>query len=593
MVLPADGTRWPPPGWAPAFNRYRFNEAIWLNDTLALASLFGANDGRRDDLGRLIGSATDRRFSGIDTSRRWNWGRYTPATEKRTDLPIPIGRSVADLSAAQLMAEPPLFRVVERDEKTGRAKTKKGLEQDRLDLLTGSDDARMTLLEGAQTVAAIGGGVLKAQWDLGDPDRESAWFDVIGADCAIPEFNGTGRLIAVMLWTEYDAPGSRIYRHVERHAGGVIEHGLYIGTQQGLGKQIKLDTIPSGEAIQAMIVDTPTAGRLDGMTGELATGVKTLTAQFWRNRPATAWRRLGQLANLGRSDFEGIEPVLDAYSEAWGSMMRDVRLGKARLLVPQGMLEMIATKPGGGSIFDPDRELYQEVGGLDPESSTNSLKDWQPMIRWQEHLGTLTGLKQEILDGSGWSLSSYGNTGGVGVNRGAATATEVVDRTTKSERTRDEKALYFASPGNRFFRTLMELDGLLYHGKGGGPVPELSIDFPDVSQVDPDKQAAQFMSLRSVNAISIEETVRERRPNWDDDEVDAEVARILLDIDRVRGGAMADPTQVGQINLADPAAADPTADPTAPKPVTAQDAAADAQPTPPADEKPAPSKPAK
>lgn len=546
MPLPAPNTRWLPPTWAPAFDRYRLNEAIWLNDTETLQALLTGGNTATEE-GRTVAEQRKRKGVLVNLMRRWGWARIVPYGEKRTDLPIPIGASIADLSAAQLMSEPPMFRVIKRDQATGRAKTDKGPTQERLDRIATSDDSRMTLIEGAQIAAAISGTVLKATWDTLDPDRESVWYDAVGADCAIPEYNTAGRLVAVTLWQEYPDTGSRVLRHFERHAVGRIEHAVYRGTAVNVGSPVRIDMVPELADLMAQ-----QGVQWEGLTAVMPTGIARLTAAFWRNRPARGWRRSGQLANLGRSDFELIEPALDAYSEAWGSMMRDVRLGKARAFVPPGTLDRLGGA-GAGATFDPDREFYQEVGGLNPDAGAEVIKVEQPSIRWEEHLGVLAGLKMEILDGAGWSLSSYGAPAGGGAQGGAVTATEVVDRTTKSERTRDEKALLFSQAANPFFRMLLELDAALYPSGGPANVGELAIDFPDVSQVDPEKQARTFLDLSSAHAISIEQTIRERRPNWDDDEVEAELKRILEDMDRAAPPA-ADPTKLG---LADPAGTEP------------------------------------
>lgn len=559
MPLPAPNSRWLPPVWAPGFDRYRLNEAIWLNDTETLQALLTGGAVNTDE-GRAVAEQRKRKGVLVNLMRRWGWARIVPYGEKRTDLPIPIGSSVADLSAAQLMSEPPMFRVIKR-EADGRARTAKGPVQDRLDRIATSDDSRMTLIEGAQICAAISGTVLKATWDLTDPDRESVWYDAIGADCAIPEFNTSGRLTAVTLWQEYPDTGSRVLRHFERHAVGRIEHAVYRGTAVNVGSPVRIDMVPELAEIMAQ-----EGIQWEGLTAVMPTGISRLTAAFWRNRPSRGFRRSGVLANLGRSDFELIEPALDAYSEAWGSMMRDVRLGKARAFVPPGTLERLGSA-GAGATFDPDREFYQEIGGLNPDAGADIVKVEQPTIRWEEHLGVLAGLKMEILDGAGWSLSSYGAPAGGGSQGGAITATEVVDRTTKSERTRDEKALLFSQAANPFFRMLLELDTVLYPKGGGGEVGELAIDFPDVSQVDPEKQARMFLDLSSAKAISIEQTIRERRPNWDDDEVEAELNRILEDMKRAEPPAP-DPTKIG---LDDPAGTEP---PPGDKPADDENAAA-------------------
>lgn len=559
MPLPAENTPWLPREWAPAYDRYRFSEAIWLNDTEVLQSILTGGS-TTDTAGRGVAELRKRRGIFVNLMRRWGWAKITPLTEKRVDMPVPIGANLAELSAQQLMSEAPRFRFVERDEKTGRARTAKGKTQDRLDMIANSDDAHMTLLEGGAIASAISGVVLKAAWDTTDPDRESVWFDAVGADCALPEFNAQGRTTAVTLWQEYPAKGDKVFRHLERHAAGVIEHAMFLGTEKGLGKQVKLDH-PDGPSSVAELLAIPGV-TMGGLTLTINTGITRPTAAFWRNRPTLAWRRRGFMANLGRSDFELVEPLLDSYSEAWASMMRDVRLGKARLLVPLGMLERSdSATPGSGATFDPDREIYKEVGGLNPDAGTNTIKDYQAEIRYQEHLGVLAGIKLEILDAAGWSLSSYGQPAGE-QGQGAVTATEVVDRTTKSERTRDAKALMFKQPANGFIRMLMELDELLYPGKGGSDeLPELQIDFPDVSQVDPEKQARMFLDLSTAHGISIEQTVREKHPNWDDDDIDLEVGRIREDMNALTAN-LPDPTK---IDLTDPNQPDP------PKPDDAED----------------------
>lgn len=56
---------------------------------------------------------------------------------------------------------------------------------------------------------------------------------------------------------------------------------------------------------------------------------------------------------LGRSDFDGIEPVMDQLDEALTSWMRDLRLAKGRLVVPDAFLQ--SQGPGKGASWDPSR----------------------------------------------------------------------------------------------------------------------------------------------------------------------------------------------------------------------------------------------
>jgi hypothetical protein len=70
---------------------------------------------------------------------------------------------------------------------------------------------------------------------------------------------------------------------------------------------------------------------------------------------------------IGRSDFDAIEDELDALDETWSSLLRDIRLGKVRLFVPEGALERVAPGPGSGRTYDVDRELMVETDAAPDE----------------------------------------------------------------------------------------------------------------------------------------------------------------------------------------------------------------------------------
>lgn len=41
---------------------------------------------------------------------------------------------------------------------------------------------------------------------------------------------------------------------------------------------------------------------------------------------------------MGRSDYKGVEPMLNAFDETWSSWMRDLKVGRARIFVPEAMI---------------------------------------------------------------------------------------------------------------------------------------------------------------------------------------------------------------------------------------------------------------
>ena len=60
------------------------------------------------------------------------------------------------------------------------------------------DGTHSTLIEAAETCAALGGVFLRVVWDTDIQDRP--WIDLVPPDAAVPEFK-YGRLVAVTFWT--------------------------------------------------------------------------------------------------------------------------------------------------------------------------------------------------------------------------------------------------------------------------------------------------------------------------------------------------------------------------------------------------------
>ena len=82
----------------------------------------------------------------------------------------------------------------------------------------------------------------------------------------------------------------------------------------------------------------------------------------------------------------------------------------------------------------------------------------------------------------------------------------------------------------------LEIDGIVFRGKGGGRFEQPTVVFPDVSQEDPEKLARTLTLLDTAAAISLEQKVRRASPDWDDEQIAAEVAAI-----RAERGTAPDP----------------------------------------------------
>lgn len=456
---------------------------------------------------------------------RWFWGAWIPPGEKASSLHVPLAGDIARTSSELLFSEPPQLVAAEGEQAT----------QDVLDTLV-YGGLHANLLEAGEQCAALGGVYLRVVWDISVADRP--WIDSIAGDCALPEFR-YGRLRAVTFWTSVRRDGSKVWRHLERHEPGVILHGLYEGTAGTLGKKISLEGDPS------------TADLKD----EQPTGTTLLTAAYVPNmRPARAWRHTPAAAYWGQSDFAGIEPIFDALDEVYSSWMRDIRFGKGRIIVPESMLT--SNGPGQGSSFDAERSIFTGLNMIQRPGDSNKLDVIQFNIRVAEHRDTAHELMEIAVRQAGYAGATFGLDG----DGSAVTATEVKARQTRSLTTRGRKVLYWApATADIIAAWLAVMAGPLFGVAGLDLSEPPKIEFPDGITESQQETAAALQLFTAADAMSTQIKVEALHPDWDKDQVAAEVTRIHGE----RGlGPVADPTKVGAggdgLDFGDPAA-DPAA----------------------------------
>ncbi|MCI0689064.1 MAG: hypothetical protein L0Y54_17805, partial [Sporichthyaceae bacterium] len=355
MPLPAGGP-WPPKDFTQVYDRLRSWSAWYSGNPDELGLVYGsATSYDQTSRERIQNHPSQYRGGVVGLFARWFWGEPMPLGQKRTKLHVPLAADIAATSADLLFSEPPAMTVAD----TGT--------QDRVDQLAG-DGMHATLLEAAEAGAALGGVYLRVVWDNEIHNRP--WLNAVHADAAIPEWQWD-RLSALTVWREITRDGNVVVRHLERHEPGVILHGLFAGSAQQLGKPIGLSAYPETENLQP----------------EVRTGVKTLTAVYVPNmRPNRLWRSMPQAMYCGRSDYSGSEPLLDALDEVYSSWMRDVRLAKARLLVPDAYLQ--SAGPGRGALFDAEREVFTGLQMLAGPDKGSMITPAQFAIRVDEHQRT-------------------------------------------------------------------------------------------------------------------------------------------------------------------------------------------------------------
>lgn len=496
MPLPANGTTWPPKALDTITPRLTEWNAWYVGDTELLRGAYQ----------RQADAPTNRpsqyRGGAVGAISRFFWGRpRTDLTSQRGQLHVPIAADLCQASADLLFAEPPKLTV---DNVTT---------QDRLDALAG-DGMQSTLLEAAEAAAALTGVFLRVTWDA-EVDPDGPFLTVVHADRAIPEFRW-GVLTAATFWTVIHTDGQRVLRHLERHETrnglGVIQHGLYEGSVDNLGRTVPLANHPATAGL-AELVDADAV---------ISTETPGLAVVYVANaRPQRRWRNDPLGANYGRSDLDGIEHLMDALDETYSSWMRDIRLGKARIIASQSALE--AGPAGSGVAFDTDREVFQTINtppGSIASGAGTGIQPVQFQIRYAEHAATADRLLESILRTAGYSAQTFGE----GDPASGATATEIVARDARSMLTRGRKMRLWRPALQDAAAKLLAVDRVMF----GTPNAEepVTVTWPAAVRDTPLNLAQTALALRNARAASTDTLVRMQHPDWDDERVSAEVEAI-------------------------------------------------------------------
>lgn len=480
MPIPVANDVWPPLAVADIYADYEEADAWYSGDKTRLTKLYGNRAAR--------------------TREEWHeyvhrlWAQERDLTTPETRLHIPLAGDIAATSADLLFSEPPAFTV----DKTA---------QDRLDEILDEGGAHMRLLEAAEVDAGIGDVYLKLAWDEDVAKRPI--LAVEHGDAAIPTFRW-GRLVEVTFWQELEHNGSKVIRLLEHHEPGFITYAVYEGNSTNLGTAVPL-------------ADREDTKRLDAITddqGRQATGIgPLLTATHVPNmRP----NRKHRGRPYGRSDYAApCYDQFDALDQVWTSWMRDIRLGRARLIVPAGYLQ--SQGPGQGATFNADREIWSELN-MDPSQlSGGGITMNQFSIRVAEHKVSAEELVRLAAQAAGYSAQSFGLHG----DGSAPTATEVGARKERSMITRGRKAQYWIPALKRITEAMLALDKALGWSTFGPLVP--TVEFPDAVSQEAESLARTIKLMRDAEAASTDTLVRMAHPDWDEPKVAAEVRQIIAE----------------------------------------------------------------
>lgn len=510
MALPAINTPWPPPHLDPIDHKYRQWSAWLSGDPEQLAWVY-RDYGSGSTVGRSFFRTTGEagtQFSGQyrgaapGAHTRTFWGQNVPAGELRTKLHVPLAGDIAAMSSDLLFAKRAVFDLPDGQ---GNDATRTWLDE------LFDDTMHATLLEAGEICAGMSGVYLRVVYDTAIADKP--WLSVAHPDSAVPEFTH-GILTSVTFWRVLVDTGETVVRHLEQHvpAEGAIYHGVYEGTQGDLGLPVSMLDYPQTAPIAGLLTD---GERI--VLPDLPRGAATV-AYIPNVRPNRIWRGLVDAAPLGRSDFSGIEGLMDALDETYSSWMRDIRLAKSRLMMPPSYLENIG--PGKGAVADVDREVFVPLAMLASNDGAPMITANQFQIRWREFKETCEQLIGEAVTRAGYSAQTFGEAATT-----AMTATEVESRERRTLLTRAKKLNYWRPGVASAVFGLMAIEASVF-GRRDLTLIKPDVTFPDAVLPSTSELAATAVALNTAQAASKETLVAMVHPDWSADQVAEEVQAI-------------------------------------------------------------------
>jgi len=417
----------------------------------------------------------------------------------KSKIHVPVAADIAAVSADLLFGEEPRFSCIHKGTEENETK-----QQQRLDELIKENGLHGLLNEAAEQCAALGDVYLKLNWR---EEMDHPTITIVPPDSALPEYMlGTLQCLHFFSILKVDR-NKTVYRLYECYSRGKIKMAIFKGSQNDIG------TEQDAAILEAL-----------GFAPEVTPPVNDMLGVHIPNiRP----NRMDRSSMLGRSDFDGLRDLMDALDEVYSSWIRDVRLAKARTIVPADYLR----KREGSDMFKEGEYTYEfdeDVETLvaldiDPDRTTgNQITLSQFNIRSQDHSATCTDLLRVIYTTAGYSPQTFG----MDINGQAESGTALHIREKKSFNTRAKKQTYWKSPLEEIMTAMVHLDAALYAQEGSHADDTVSVRFADGMANDLSTVSASVQMLHNAEAISIDTKVKMLHPDWTQKQIEEEIQRI-------------------------------------------------------------------
>lgn len=319
------------------------------------------------------------------------------------------------------------------------------------------------------------------------------------------------RLMACALVTLVRRDGETFYRCAEVHSHGVVRHALWRGTGSTLGKRVAL------QALDETV----------GLEEEWRHGLPMLAGRILNGRAA--------IRGVGVSEYDRVQDLLLALNEARSIGTENARLtAKKRLFAAQSVLQsgdgnnatfnagddIIITDPGGGELGSGSDKP--------PITAVEYSFDAAPLIAHTQEL------ERTILS----RVRMVPQLVGIGDAGRAESGTAIRLRFLPTVNAANGKAREWDSKLPMVLQLAMLVDALPEEQGGFGRGYQSAVELPSVERADilPRDESEQVTAAATGvqgEVLSVETAVRDLHPEWTDEQVEGEVARIRED----RGGA--------------------------------------------------------
>lgn len=380
--------------------------------------------------------------------------------------------------------------------------------EESLRVMVDSDEFTADMVEAGQKCSALG-------WEFGRIVWNSAvsphpWIEWVDADRAFADHQW-GRLASVTFVDEYERD-KHVYRLTQTHRVGEIEYQLWCGSDKDLGV-----TVPYTELEEtAYLADEVEDGT------RVFTGLDVLTAVMVPNRAKNpAWSDREQLRFYGKSDIQYAGGLWEDIDKGYTDLWYEVDSARARLLVSEDYLDTLA--PGQGSVFDWFRDVYM-IGQSASPDNPSTLERVQFNMRVDEYMRVVEQATVRAVGAVGLSAITVGMDTSA---NGNMTATEIRAKSSKTMNTWRARSRYWRAGLQQIIHAWACMDALMNGWAQPASLPKIAMAEP-VQDTDLDRARA-VKELRDSDSSSVYTRVKKLHPEWGEEEVEAEVARIRQD----------------------------------------------------------------